>query len=52
MPVQWHIGKDIGIHPMGYNQAWRAFIEQNPGASGGQTIRFLNQIEGQMGFGP
>ncbi|HEY5895330.1 MAG TPA: RHS repeat-associated core domain-containing protein [Chthoniobacterales bacterium] len=52
MPMQWHRGQGIGIHSQGYNAAWRSFIEQNPGASGQQTINFLNQVEGQMGFGP
>jgi hypothetical protein len=52
MPMQWHRGQGIGLHSQGYNAAWRSFIQQNPGASSTQTLRFLNQVERQMGFGP
>jgi RHS repeat-associated protein len=52
MPMQWHRGKDIGIHQQGYNATWRSFIEQNPGATRSQTLDFLGRAEAQIGFGP
>ena len=51
MPFQWHMGAEIGIHPQGYNAAWRGFIEQNPNASFSETIQFRDALENQMGFG-
>jgi RHS repeat-associated protein len=51
MPMQWHRGADIGLHPNGYNDAWGDFIEQNPGASAEETLQYLNNLENSMGFG-
>jgi hypothetical protein len=41
-----------GIHPNGYNDAWRNFFEQFPNAKADQILQFLNQIERQFGISP
>ncbi len=51
MPQQWHTGQEIGIHPMGYNEAWDAFNRMNPNASFSQTVNFMNSLKNTMGFG-
>jgi hypothetical protein len=50
MPMQWHRGADIGLHP-DYNAAWQNFINAYPNASADQTLQFMNQLENSMGFG-
>jgi hypothetical protein len=50
MPMQWHRGADIGLHP-DYNAAWANFIKAYPDASAEQTLQFMNQLENSMGFG-
>jgi hypothetical protein len=51
MPRQWHTGKEIGLHPRGYNADWKKFIEQNPHATREQTLKFLQQLENKYGIG-